>query len=231
DDEDAFPTDPNEDTDTDGDGTGDNTDLDIDGDGIPNVDDQFPFSAVADSDNDGTPNDEDAFPTDPNEDTDTDGDGIGDNADPDDDNDGFTDMVEITEGTDAKSASHFPLDTDGDGIPDSQDSDMDGDGVPNGLDAFPLAATPVLVPAQAFTPGGDGINDTWVVPGIDNYPNNVVRLYNRWGHEVFAAKGYRNDWGGNHKGSGSLLPPGSYLYVIDLGNGTAPLQGWVFINY
>ncbi|MEA1786170.1 thrombospondin type 3 repeat-containing protein, partial [Arenibacter sp. GZD96] len=67
-DEDAFPTDPNEDTDTDGDGTGDNTDLD--------------------DDNDGTPDDEDAFPTDPNEDTDTDGDGTGDNTDLDDDNDG-----------------------------------------------------------------------------------------------------------------------------------------------
>ncbi|MBD0780112.1 gliding motility-associated C-terminal domain-containing protein [Maribacter sp. ANRC-HE7] len=209
--EDAFPLDDNEDTDTDGDGTGDNADTDDDGD--------------------GTPDTEDAFPLDDNEDTDTDGDGTGDNADTDDDNDGYSDETELMQESDSKNANDYPVDTDNDGIADFMDNDDDNDGITDGTDAFPIESTPTLVPAEAFTPNGDGINDTWMVPGIDNYPNNTVRVYNRWGHEVFAAGNYRNDWTGRHNANSTMLPTGSYLYVVDLGNGSAPLQGWIFINY
>ncbi|MEM1259130.1 MAG: gliding motility-associated C-terminal domain-containing protein, partial [Bacteroidota bacterium] len=64
-----------------------------------------------------------------------------------------------------------------------------------------------------------------------NYPNNTVTVYNRWGHQVYATKGYRNDWEGFYRDNREKLPAGSYLYVIDLGNGTTPMQGWIFINY
>ena len=87
------------------------------------------------------------------------------------------------------------------------------------------------MPAQAFTPNGDGINDTWIIPGINNYPNNLVRVYNRWGHEVFVARKYQNNWTGKYKKNSSKLPSGSYLYVIDLGDGSAVQRGWIFINY
>ena len=204
--EDTFPNDPTESMDNDGDGIGDNAD--------------------EDDDNDGTPDTEDAFPWDSSEDTDTDGDGQGDNSDADDDNDGTQDSEDA-----------FPLDSsedsdnDGDGVGDNADDDDDNDGVADRDDAFPTTQEPSLVPAQAFTPNGDGNNDTWIVPGIDNYPNNVVKVYNRWGHEVFATRSYHNDWGGFYKNRNEKLPAGSYLYIIDLGNGDAPLQGWIFINY
>jgi len=222
--DDAFPLDDSEDTDTDGDGQGDNSDDDIDGDGIPNEEDIYPNGEITDTDNDGVADDEDAFPNDPNESVDSDGDGTGDNADTDDDNDGTPD------GEDA-----FPLDdsedtdTDGDGMGDNEDEDDDNDGVPDN-DAT-TDNEPTIVPAQAFTPNGDGNNDTWVVPGIENYPNNVVKVYNRSGHEVFAARSYQNTWGGYYKGKHGILPAGSYLYVIDFGDGSAPKQGWIFINY
>jgi gliding motility-associated-like protein len=235
--EDDFPADENEDTDTDGDGTGDNEDADDDNDGTADEEDDFPMdededtdtdgdgtgdNADYDDDNDDTPDSEDDFPTDENEDTDTDGDGTGNNEDTDDDNDGIPDSE------DSDSAK---LDTDRDGIPDLLDPDDDNDGIPDSEDSFPLDATPTLIPAEAFTPNGDAINDTWVVPGIDNHPNNIVRVYNRWGHEVFMAGNYQNDWTGRHNAKSTMLPTGSYLYVIDLGNGIAPLQGWIFINY
>ncbi|ASV31702.1 LamG-like jellyroll fold domain-containing protein [Maribacter cobaltidurans] len=224
--EDAFPLDNSEDTDTDGDGTGDNNDNDIDGDGIPNDEDIYPNGQITDTDNDGVPDSEDALPNDPNESVDSDGDGIGDNADPDDDNDGVPDTEDAfpwdpTEDTD----------TDGDGTGDNADNDDDNDGIPDSNDDFPMDGAPRIIPAQAFTPNGDGNNDTWIVPGIGNYPNNVVRVYNRSGHEVFAVKGYENDWTGSYKDNREKLPAGSYLYVIDLGDGSAPLQGWIFINY
>ena len=232
--EDAFPTDPNEDSDADGDGIGDNEDNDDDNDGVTDEDndgDGLGDNVDTDDDNDGIPDDQDAFPTDANEDTDTDGDGIGDNADTDDDADGYSDELEIEQGTDPTDASSIPLDTDGDGIPDSLDDDDDNDGVVDGDDAFPTSDEPTLVPAQAFTPNGDGNNDAWIIPGIDNYPNNTVSVYNRWGHEVFATRSYRNNWEGFYKSRNEKLPAGSYLYIIDLGDGSAPLQGWIFINY
>nr|WP_321413356.1 gliding motility-associated C-terminal domain-containing protein [uncultured Allomuricauda sp.] len=239
--EDAFPKDDSENTDTDGDGIGDNADEDDDNDGTPDSEDAFPKddsedtdtdgdgigdNVDQDDDNDGTPDSEDAFPKDNSEDTDTDGDGIGDNVDEDDDGDGTPDDED-----------DFPLDpyedtdTDGDGIGDNADDDADDDGVADVDDAFPTDKEPSLVPAQAFTPNGDGNNDAWVIPGIDNYPNNVVHVYNRWGHEVFGTKSYRNNWEGFYKNRSEKLPPGSYMYVIDLGDGSAPLQGWIFINY
>ena len=48
---------------------------------------------------------------------------------------------------------------------------------------------------------------------------------------VFATTSYKNDWNGTYNSNSEKLPAGSYFYVIDLGNGTAPLQGWMFINY
>lgn len=217
--------------DVDGDGQGDVCDGDIDGDGIRNDTDAFPYSSTGDADNDGIPDSEDAFPNDADESIDTDGDGIGDNEDMDDDGDGYSDEIELMEGTDAKNVDQYPEDTDGDGIPDSMDDDDDNDGISDGQDAFPKETTPLLVPAQAFTPNGDGNNDNWVIPGIDNYPNNTVKVFNRWGHEVYSASGYANDWGGIYRQNSEKLPAGSYMYVLDLGNGTAPLRGWLFINY
>ena len=238
--EDAFPNDPNEDTDTDGDGIGDNADMDDDGDGTPDTEDAFPLdenedtdtdgdgtgdNADTDDDGDGTPDTDDDFPLDADEDTDTDGDGTGDNADTDDDNDGTPDTEDAFP-TDPEEDS----DIDGDGLGDNADLDDDNNGIDD-ADEIAAESEPLLIPAEAFTPNGDGINDTWMVPGIDNYPNAKVTVYNRWGHEVFAAINYRNDWQGNSGSNSEILPSGSYLYVIDLGNGTAPMKGWIFINY
>jgi len=234
DNQDAFPKNPNEYLDSDGDGTGDNTDMDDDNDGIEDVDtdgDGTGDNVDDDDDNDGISDSEDTFPTDANEDTDTDGDGIGDNTDDDDDNDGYLDIIEDEQGTDTKDSNSNPQDTDKDVIPDAMDDDDDNDGVADNLDDFPIEKEPMLRPAEAFTPNGDGNNDTWMIPGIDNYPNAKVVVYNRWGHEVFAAINYRNNWSGDHGSGSKRLPPGSYLYIIDLGNGNTPLRGWLFLNY
>ena len=87
--------------------------------------------------------------------------------------------------------------------------------------------TPKLKPATAITPNSDGINDNWIIPGITSYPNSKVSVYNRNGQVVFEAKSYQNNWGGTYKSEGKL-PTGSYYYVIDLGNGSEPLVGWIF---
>jgi len=44
---------------------------------------------------------------------------------------------------------------------------------------------------NGFSPNGDGINDRWVIQGIDGL-DNQVRVYNRWGNLVFDREGYNN---------------------------------------
>lgn len=166
----------------------------------------------------------------PSEALDTDGDREGDNRDEDDATDGHSDEMGQAEGTNTKNANEYPEDTDNVCIPDYKDGDDDNDGIADGMDVFPMVASASLLPAQAFTPNVDGNNNTWMVPGMDNYPNNQVRVCNRWGYEVYAASGYANDWEGIYRQNREKLPACSYMYVVELGNGSAPLSGWLFIN-
>lgn len=66
-----------------------------------------------------------------------------------------------------------------------------------------------------ITPNQDGINDTWVIEGIEKYDHSIVKIYNRSGQLIWASKGYDHPWQGNHK-SGQVIP-GTYYYTIDLG--------------
>jgi gliding motility-associated-like protein len=73
---------------------------------------------------------------------------------------------------------------------------------------------PIDVP-NAFTPNGDGINDTWAIDGLSTYRNSVMKVYNRWGQLVYSNIGvYSNDWDGTRNGKD--LSIGTYYYVITL---------------
>lgn len=60
----------------------------------------------------------------------------------------------------------------------------------------------------AFTPNGDGKNDTFSIPGLENYMANEITILNRWGGTVYQGKGYKNDW------TGEGLSDGTYFYVL-----------------
>ena len=102
--------------------------------------------------------------------------------------------------------------------------------------AFSLGATTLdtaLYVSQAITPNGDGINDLWYIENIERYPQAVIRVYNRWGAQVFyQAHPYTNDWGGTYNNNNKPLPSAPYLYRIDLdGDGEVDLEGWIYINH
>ena len=86
--------------------------------------------------------------------------------------------------------------------------------------------------SEAITPNGDGINDTWVIHNIDQFSNNRVRVFNRWGDKVFESKGYLNTWDGTYKNRTQKLPDGaSYYYQIDLeDDGKIDQDGWIYIS-
>ena len=79
-----------------------------------------------------------------------------------------------------------------------------------------------------FSPNDDGVNDALYIQGIDNFPDNEVCLFNRWGNQVFRQKGYSNSepWAGTFEGKD--LPDGTYFYTIDDGEGNK-YTGWVHI--
>ena len=106
--------------------------------------------------------------------------------------------------------------------------DSDRDGIPD-EDEEPL------VIYEGFSPDNDGINDTWRIRSIENYPNNTVRIFNRWGNLVFEITGYNNQdrtWS-SHSTVGLVsgdVPDGTYFYLIDLGNNQPPRSGYVIVN-
>lgn len=91
----------------------------------------------------------------------------------------------------------------------------------------PKAPLITLVASNIVTPDGDGINDTWVVRGIENYPNNEVKIFDREGRVVYSAFGYKNTWDATL--NGNLLPEDTYYYVLYLGQGNEKLTGYISV--
>ena len=93
-----------------------------------------------------------------------------------------------------------------------------------------------------MTPGdGDGLNDVFVIRGLDKYPNNTVIIYNRWGVLVFETRGYglnNNFFTGESNGRVTIeknkqLPVGTYYYVLEYVNNsgnTVKKAGPLYIN-
>ena len=74
---------------------------------------------------------------------------------------------------------------------------------------------PDIVVHDVITPNGDGINDTWIIEGIGNYPDNNITIFDKWGDKVYEQSGYKNDWKGQGVGS-EILPGGTYFYIVKL---------------
>lgn len=82
------------------------------------------------------------------------------------------------------------------------------------IDSCIITVVPRIVYSTGFTPNGDGVNDTWIIDFIDQYPNSVVEIYNRWGQKLFENKGYTTPFDGRYNGND--LPIGSYYFIINL---------------
>ncbi|MBI6117747.1 T9SS type B sorting domain-containing protein, partial [Salegentibacter maritimus] len=90
--------------------------------------------------------------------------------------------------------------------------------------SFTTETTNIIVSETkyGFSPNDDGINDYWVIGGIENHPNNIVSIYNRWGDIVFRIQGYNNQnnvfrgiANKSTKLGGSNLPSGTYFFTIE----------------
>ena len=104
-------------------------------------------------------------------------------------------------------------------------TDADGCKVTQQIKVADVCAA-VYIP-NTFTPNGDGVNDTWVVEGLDE--TATVKVFTRWGKQIYQSVGYPSPWNGEF--DGKKLPQGVYYYVITAKNNTQKFSGWVTIIY
>jgi gliding motility-associated-like protein len=74
------------------------------------------------------------------------------------------------------------------------------------------------IPNTFISPNEDGLNSVWLIEHIELYPENEVKVYNRWGNCVFSASPYLNSWDGTFtegREVGKPLPAATYYFVID----------------
>ena len=88
---------------------------------------------------------------------------------------------------------------------------------------------------NAFSPDGDGINDTWEIPGIENAVGYKLIIFNRWGIKVYETNNYKNDWAGTSQtdsfiSKDNMLPEGTYFYSIIWGDKTESTRGFIYIK-
>jgi gliding motility-associated-like protein len=76
---------------------------------------------------------------------------------------------------------------------------------------------------RAFSPNGDGFNDLWVIENIEQYADNSVVIFDRWGSIIYEASGYNNQdivWNGfgnkPRMSSREIVPAGTYYFNITL---------------
>ena len=81
---------------------------------------------------------------------------------------------------------------------------------------------------NSFTPNDDGINDTWKIDGMENYPNSDIKVYDREG-KVLLSKITNGTFEWDGKFASRPLPSGSYWYVIKVSDGRI-LKGWLLIK-
>ncbi len=191
--------------DTDGDGIPNFLDTDDDNDGILTMFEDYGNTdltlGAANANGDGDPTNDD-----------TDADGIPDYLDTDDDNDGIpTDQEYPDADGDGEAFGDDAFDSNGNGLPDYLEINTENE-AEDDLEIF-----------TALTPNGDGQNDVFTIRNIELYPNNTVKIFNRWGVEVYSVKGYGqngNYFRGVSQGRATIqgseeLPAATYFYFLE----------------
>ncbi|XZQ02549.1 gliding motility-associated C-terminal domain-containing protein [Pedobacter sp. MW01-1-1] len=89
-------------------------------------------------------------------------------------------------------------------------------------------APDIVIVNNILTPNADGKNDFFVVKGLENYPSNKIKIFDRAGRTVFAATNYKNDWDGYV--DGKPLAEDTYYYILDLGKASVS-KGFISILF
>jgi gliding motility-associated-like protein len=88
---------------------------------------------------------------------------------------------------------------------------------------------------EGLSPNNDNLNDYWRLDGIEEYPDNRVRIFDRYNNLVYDTRNYdngSNNWRGqaNVGAINGNLPDGTYFYIIDINDGNGPRSGFVVLK-
>jgi gliding motility-associated-like protein len=98
---------------------------------------------------------------------------------------------------------------------------------------YQYEACEINVPG-GLTPNSE-LDNILLIRGLEKYPNNSLKIFNRYGTMVFDASPYQNDWTGEPDSnyllveSDGKLPSGTYFYVLVLEPGYEPLTGYIYL--
>ncbi|MEO9512750.1 MAG: gliding motility-associated C-terminal domain-containing protein [Flavobacteriaceae bacterium] len=86
-----------------------------------------------------------------------------------------------------------------------------------------------------LTPNNDGVNDFLLIDGIENVPNNLLNIYNRYGVLVYSKLNYTNDFNGKSNRSSVIsrdsgLSSGIYFYILTVNDTKEKFQGYLYIS-
>jgi gliding motility-associated-like protein len=81
---------------------------------------------------------------------------------------------------------------------------------------------------SGFSPNGDGVNEEFVIEGLDNALQKKIKILNRWGSIVFSSDNYDNKWKGTNN-SGDILPDDTYFYILTV-DGTREYKGYIVLK-
>ena len=104
-----------------------------------------------------------------------------------------------------------------------------------------IEVTHKLIAYNGVSVNGSDKNNHFHIAGIEAYPDNTVRIYNRWGVKVFEVQHYdnvRNVFRGISEGrvtveAADKLPQGTYYYIIeyvDENNQKQTMVGWLYLK-
>lgn len=99
-------------------------------------------------------------------------------------------------------------------------------------DIYTLSGINLVFP-NSFTPNNDGYNDFFEIDYlIEEFPENEITIYNRWGETIFQSSPYLNDWDGTSTSKGlkligNHLPEDTYFYILKLDKNTPPIKKYI----
>ncbi|MBX2966613.1 MAG: gliding motility-associated C-terminal domain-containing protein [Cyclobacteriaceae bacterium] len=88
------------------------------------------------------------------------------------------------------------------------------------VEVYPVISDKLFLP-NVITPNGDKINDVFKID--KSLKNTTIRIFNRWGTEIFASSPYSNDWDANNQSSGT------YYYLLSNECLSKPINGWITV--
>jgi len=117
--------------------------------------------------------------------------------------------------------------------------EVEVEGSPNCTTIEPVKVGTDIIVYNGMSPNNDQLNDFFMIQCIDKLPNNNVKIFNRKGVQIYEIDYYdQNDDARRFNGianrgalgNGNTLPIGTYFYIIDKGDGSEPIVGYLELN-